>query len=142
MPTPPFSGALRDRVDRLTVLGYGWPGCAEQSDDTIVLGELDARTASAPLAKRLAWLGKAVRTGSTFASAKFRIVDPQTVEARLRSLPPIDAYVWNSVQMVGAYPELFRDRPALFVAHNVEHRSAEQNAAAAGGSFESSSLQA
>src|SRR5690606_36461504 len=37
------------------------------------------------------------------------------------------------VQLAGAYPELFHDRPRLFVAHNVEHRSALENAAASAG---------
>ena len=39
----------------------------------------------------------------------------------------------NSVQFAGAFEGLFDDRPAIFVAHNVEHRSAEENAEAARG---------
>ncbi|MCP1198560.1 glycosyltransferase family 4 protein [Notoacmeibacter sp. MSK16QG-6] len=130
--------ALDERVERVTVLGYKWPGqpVGRQDDRMIVLGEMDARTQNASLATKLGWLGRAVRTGLTFASAKLRQKPSSSLAAELAALPPIDAFVWNSVQMAGAYPELFRDRPALFIAHNVEHQSARQNAAAASGAFE------
>lgn len=130
--------SLRERVERVSVLGYRWPGhSGSASDDrTVVLGQIDARTQNASLTEKLNWLGRAVRTGNTFASAKLRLSPPSTIDAKLAALPPIDGFVWNSVQMVGAYPELFRNRPALFIAHNVEHRSALQNAAAASGVFE------
>jgi hypothetical protein len=40
------------------------------------------------------------------------------------------------VQFAGAFEKLFADRPSIFVAHNVEHLSARENAAAAGSLFQ------
>ncbi|OXT01591.1 hypothetical protein B7H23_01035 [Notoacmeibacter marinus] len=130
--------ALEARVERISVLGYRWPGQDDgsQGASTIVLGEIDARTQNASLTTKLAWLGRAVGTRNTFANAKLRISSPAEIRQKLDALPPIDGFVWNSVQLAGAYPELFRDRPALFIAHNVEHQSALQNAVAATSVFE------
>jgi glycosyltransferase involved in cell wall biosynthesis len=49
---------------------------------------------------------------------------------------PFDGYVLNSVQFAGAFEGLFDDRPSIFVAHNVEHVSAIENAIAVKGPFE------
>ena len=67
----------------------------------------------------------------TFASVKLRAVPAERIRAALAALEPFDGYVINGPQFAGAFPDLFHDRPALYVAHNVEHRSAEENAAAA-----------
>jgi hypothetical protein len=44
--------------------------------------------------------------------------------------------VLNSVQFAGAFERVFEDRPSIFVAHNVEHLSARENAVAALGIFQ------
>ncbi|RWD96115.1 MAG: glycosyl transferase, partial [Mesorhizobium sp.] len=49
---------------------------------------------------------------------------------------PFDGYILNSVQFAGAFEKVLADRPFVFVAHNVEHRSAEENAAAAGSALQ------
>ena len=48
-------------------------------------------------------------------------------------LGEFDAYVLNGVTLPGAFEGIFKDKPSLFVAHNVEYRSAEENAADAKG---------
>lgn len=126
--------ALRREGVRVTVLGYAWPDrVAEVAADAIVLGAVDVRTAMASTPQKVRWLARAVGSGMTFASAKVRIASPTRVRTALADLGPYDGYVVNSVQLAGAYPELFHDRPRLFVAHNVEHRSALENAAASAG---------
>ena len=55
------------------------------------------------------------------------------MRAALQAIEPFDGYVLNSVQFAGAFEGLFDDKPSIFVAHNVELRSAEENAAAARG---------
>lgn len=40
------------------------------------------------------------------------------------------------MQFAGAFEELFGDRPSIFIAHNVENRSAAENAAAAGSALQ------
>jgi len=126
--------ALRRAGVRVTVMGFIWPSAApSEPDNTIVLGEVDVRTDNASGAQKAAWLLKAMSAGLTFSSVKLRAVTPETVRAKLAAVEPYDGYVVNAVQFAGAFEGLFEDRPSIFVAHNVEYRSAEENAAAAQG---------
>lgn len=102
----------------------------------MVLGAIDVRTESASALQKLAWVGKAMFSGFTFASVKLRTVSNRDVQVALEQAGPFDGYVLNSVQFAGAFEKLFEDRPSIFVAHNVEHLSARENAAAAGGLFQ------
>ncbi|UCI07277.1 glycosyltransferase family 4 protein [Mesorhizobium sp. B1-1-8] len=129
--------ALRRAGVRVTVIGFIWPGkIPADPENTIVLGAIDVRTQSAPPQRKLAWVGKAILAGLTFASAKLRVVSDSEIRAAIERAGPFDGYVLNSVQFAGAFEELFADRPSIFVAHNVEHRSAEENAAAAGSALQ------
>lgn len=124
--------ALRRAGARVTVVGYAWPGKAPSDpENTILLGHLDPRTEGAPALRKMRWLADAMMQGLTFSSAKLRQVDDAAFRAALRKAGPADAYVLNAVQLAAAYEPLFADRPSIFVAHNVEFRSAEENAAAA-----------
>ncbi|RWC36400.1 glycosyltransferase family 4 protein [Mesorhizobium sp.] len=129
--------ALRRAGVRVTVIGFTWPGKpASDPQNTIVLGAVDVRTESASSLQKLAWVAKAMLSGLTFASVKLRVVTDSEVRAAVERAGPFDGYVLNSVQFAGAFERLFADRPSIFVAHNVEHRSAQENAAAAGGLFQ------
>lgn len=129
--------ALRRAGARVTVIGFTWPGkAAADPENTVVLGAIDVRTESASTLQKLAWVGKAMLSGRTFASVKLRAVSEHEVRAALERAGPFDGYVLNSVQFAGAFEKLFEDKPSIFVAHNVEHLSARENAAAAGGSFQ------
>ncbi|CCV11785.1 glycosyltransferase family 4 protein [Mesorhizobium sp. STM 4661] len=125
--------ALRRAGARVTVIGFTWPGKpASDPQNTIVLGAVDVRTESASSLQKLAWVARAMLSGLTFASVKLRVVSDSEVRAAIERAGPFDGYVLNSVQFAGAFERLFDDRPSIFVAHNVEHRSARENAAAAG----------
>ncbi|TIX55904.1 MAG: glycosyltransferase, partial [Mesorhizobium sp.] len=129
--------ALRRAGVRVTVIGFTWPGKpASDPQNTIVLGAVDVRTEGASSQQKLAWVAKAMLSGLTFASVKLRVVTDSEVRAAVERAGPFDGYVLNSVQFAGAFERLFADRPSIFVAHNVEHRSAQENAAAAGGLFQ------
>ncbi|RWQ36722.1 MAG: glycosyltransferase [Mesorhizobium sp.] len=129
--------ALRRAGARVTVIGFTWPGKpASDPQNTIVLGAVDVRTESASSLQKLAWVAKAMLSGLTFASVKLRVVSDSEVQAAVERAGPFDGYVLNSVQFAGAFESLFGDRPSIFVAHNVEHSSALQNAVAAGGLFQ------
>lgn len=129
--------ALRRAGARVTVIGFTWPGKdAADPENTVVLGAIDVRTESASALQKLAWVGKAVLSGHTFASVKLRAVSEHDVQTAIEQAGPFDGYVLNSVQFAGAFEKLFEDRPSIFVAHNVEHLSARENAAAAGGLFQ------
>ncbi|MBX3576530.1 MAG: glycosyltransferase [Rhizobiaceae bacterium] len=122
---------------RVTVLGYTWPGRRTDGlQDTIVLGELDVRTDAASTVQKLKWLARAVREGMTFSSVKLRATPLESVREALGRAGPFDAFVINAVQFAGAFEGLFAGKRSIFVAHNVEHRSAEENAAAADGAFQ------
>ncbi|MET3578186.1 hypothetical protein ABID19_001203 [Mesorhizobium robiniae] len=129
--------ALRRAGARVTVIGFTWPGKpASDPQNTIVLGAVDVRTESASSLQKLGWVAKAMLSGLTFASVKLRVVTDNEVHAAIERAGPFDGYVLNSVQFAGAFESLFGDRPSIFVAHNVEHSSAQQNAAAAAGLFQ------
>jgi hypothetical protein len=124
--------ALRRSGARVTVLGFSWPGKAPSDpQNTIVLGELDVRTDSASAGTKLAWLAKAMRSGLTFSSVKLRAVPAEEIRRTIDKAGPFDGVILNSVQFAGAFENLFDQMPSIFVAHNVEHRSAQENAAAA-----------
>lgn len=125
---------LRRAGHDVTVLGFKWPGAPlSDRDGTVCLGEVDVRTDTASVATKLRWLGMAVAHGFTFASAKLRIVTEDTLRSALRDLEPYDGLVLNGVTLAGAFEGILTERPYLFVAHNVEHVSARQNAAEATG---------
>lgn len=129
--------ALRRAGARVTVIGFTWPGKpAVDPQNTVVLGAVDVRTENASLGRKLAWVAKAMLTGLTFASVKLRVVPEAEVRAAIGRAGPFDGYVLNSVQFAGAFEGLFGGLPSIYIAHNVEHRSATENAAAAGGPFQ------
>lgn len=117
---------------RVTVIGFVWPGSsALDPDNTVVLGEVDVRNDTANLSQKLRWLAKAVVTGLTVSSVKLRIISRPKLRAAIAGVGPFDAYVLNGVALAGAFEDCFNDKPQIFIAHNVEHRSARENAEAA-----------
>lgn len=129
--------ALRRTGARVTVMGFAWPGKAPvDPDSTIVLGSVDVRTDSASLPRKLAWLASAVASGLTFSSVKLRGVSESAVREAIAVAGPFDGYVLNSVQFAAAFEAVFADKPSVFIAHNVEYRSATENARMAGGPFQ------
>lgn len=126
--------ALRRRGVQVTVLGYVRPGRKPvDPQDTIVLGELDPATDKASPALKLRWLATSMSTGLTVSSAKLRVLSDDDFRRALASAGPADGYVLNAVQMSAAYEAALRDRPAIYVAHNVEHLSARESARTAPG---------
>jgi hypothetical protein len=129
--------ALRRTGARVTVIGFTWPGKQPADpENTIVLGSVDVRTENASALRKIRWLAHAMWSGLTFSSVKLRTVSEESVRAAIVRAGPFDGYVLNSVQFAGAFEELFGDLPSIFVAHNVEFRSAQENAAAAGSAFQ------
>ncbi|MCB1467546.1 MAG: glycosyltransferase [Rhizobiaceae bacterium] len=123
--------SLRRAGVEVVVVGFRWPDSTpEDPDRTIVLGAVDVKTATASLGTKLRWLAKAVRSNLTFASAKLREMTPESLRETLAGLEPYDGYVLNSVQLAGAFEDCFRNKPTMFLAQNVEHVTARENAAA------------
>ncbi len=128
-----IDGLRRAGAD-VTVIGFTWPGHqAAEDSDTVVLGEVEVRTEGAGIKRKISWVIKSFLTGLTVSSAKLRVIPEQKLREAIRELGAFDAYVLNGVTLPGAFEDIFKDKPSLFVAHNVEHRSAEENAQDAGG---------
>ncbi len=128
--------ALERAGVRVSILGFVWPGKqALEPERTVVLDAVDVTTDGASTGQKLSWLATAMRKRLTFASAKLRSVTPATVEAALGKLGPIDGIILNSVQFAGAFEKLLTRWPYLYIAHNVEHVSAHENAKAADSFF-------
>jgi hypothetical protein len=124
--------ALRRNGVKVTSLGFNWSGkSASSRDDAIILGEVDVRSETAGAADKLNWVAKAFAGTLPVSSAKLRIVSEAAIRAALAKLEPFDGYVINGVTMAGAFQNLFRDKPSIYVAHNVEYLSAEENAVTA-----------
>ncbi len=120
---------LRRNGARVSVLGFTWPGKqASDPDNTIVLGSVDVRTEGADALTKMRWVAAAVAGGYTISSVKMRIVDAAAIRTAIVNYGPFDGYVLNGVSLPGAFMELFCDLPSIWVAHNVEHVSARENA--------------
>lgn len=120
---------LRRSGAKVTVLGFTWPGVKADAADTVVLGEVEVRTEGAGIRRKIGWVVKSFLTGLTVSSAKLRVIPAQKLREAIGRIGPFDAYVLNGVTLPGAFEDIFKDKPSLFVAHNVEYRSAEENAA-------------
>jgi hypothetical protein len=123
---------LRRNGARVTVMGFTWPGRkASNPEETIVLGEVDVRTEGADPLTKMKWVAQAVAGGFTIGSVKMRIVEPEDIRSAMAQHGPFDGYVLNGVALPGAFLDLFIDLPSIWVAHNVEHKSALENAGTA-----------
>ncbi|WP_273728297.1 glycosyltransferase family 4 protein [Brucella gallinifaecis] len=128
---------LRRAGAHVTVLGFTWPGHkAAESADTVILGEVEVRTEGAGIKRKIEWVLKSFLTGLTVSSAKLRVIPAIELHNAITELGDFDAYVLNGVTLPGAFEEIFKDKPSIFIAHNVEYRSAEENAADAKGKIQ------
>jgi len=64
------------------------------------------------------------------SASKLTVVSAKKLDDALASRGHIDCFIFNSYQMAAAFPH-FLEKPFGFVAHNVEHLSARQNAKSA-----------
>jgi hypothetical protein len=134
-PTTGFEIANRAIVEgyraagvRLTLCGFRRPDSPPPAEAHIDLGERQIENAGATKAQKAAWVAKALASGRPVAAAKLMTLSEAALRERLTEAGPVDGIVLNSVQMPAAYPFLTRFAPMAFVAHNVEHASARENA--------------
>ena len=116
-------------VDALRGLGHdvrvhGW--ALPETDvpaDTLCFGTAEFRNARAGRALQARWLARSIADGVPFAAAKLRSLGRPPFD-----LNGIDAVVFNSWQVAAAFPDLLRERPWAYLAHNVEARTSRDNA--------------
>jgi hypothetical protein len=122
---------------RVTVMGFARPGSVPADlEHKVVLDRIEVTTDEVSLARKAHWLANAIRFGLPVASAKLRVVAPDAVAAALSRLMPFDAVMLNAAQISGAFESIFQRHQTLFIAHNVEHQSAEAVARHAASPFE------
>ncbi|KQT69807.1 MULTISPECIES: glycosyltransferase [unclassified Aureimonas] len=119
---------LRRQGARVSFAGFRLPGSRMPVPGEVPLGELIIENALATRGRKAAWVAHALRSGLPVAAAKLHGLGDRLMRERLAAAGPVDGYVLNSIQMPTAYPMLARDKPSIFVAHNVEHRTAAENA--------------
>ncbi len=129
--------ALKAQGIQLTIVGFSWPGkVPEHPAETVVLGETDVRNDGASAGRKIGWLATALRRQLPFSCAKLRILETGVLESVLAKREPFHGFVLSGVTLAGAYEDVFTAKPYLYIAHNVEHESALQSAAAAKSAIE------
>ncbi len=128
--------ALRAAGHELTVIGFARPGDELRPDPGLaLLGRLTIENHQASSARKALWAAAAIAQGMPVAAAKLRLAGEGLVIEAVKARGPFDALILNSVGMAGAFPAIAKLGPFLFVEHNIEHISAEANAAHAGSSL-------
>ncbi|MER0237575.1 glycosyltransferase family 4 protein [Fulvimarina sp. MAC8] len=119
--------AYRSQGVKLTLMGYRRPGAA-LPDNAICLGEVGIENATASGFQKAAWVATAFRRKLPITAAKVARYSNSDLLTKIKSAGKIDGIVLSSIAMAAAYPFLFAEYPTVFVAHNVEGRSAIENA--------------
>lgn len=114
---------------RVSVVGFKQRRQILSDDpDLLVLKTLDVENDGAGMAQKISWLLKAILSGLPVGGSKLQVLSWPELRARLSDLGDLDGVIINSVQMPTAFPQLLDFAPFIYVAHNVEHQSARQNA--------------
>jgi hypothetical protein len=121
--------AVRLLGHKVSVLGFLQPGHVPANpDQTRLLGELEVTNARVGKLQKALWLKDAFVNGEPVSVAKMHAVRPENIRAALADLAPVDGLILNSVQLPGAFSDVFSEFPSVFIAHNVEADSAADNA--------------
>jgi len=121
----------------IRLVGYATPGMQlAYPERSIVLGVQDITNARASAIGKLAWIATAFANRTTVSSAKMLACGAQVVREALERSGEVDGVILNSVQLPGAYPDLVARFPSIYIAHNVEWRTALENARFAGSPVE------
>jgi len=125
-----IADAVRLAGHSVSVLGFLQPGHQPANPhDTRLLGQLEVTNARVGKLQKALWLKDALVHGEPVSVAKMHAATPFDIRSALDGLAPVDGLILNSVQLPGAFRDIFADWPSVFVAHNVEARSAADNAA-------------
>ncbi len=125
--------ALREAGCIVTLFGFlRSDETSEPPTGSVVLDRMVIENAVATRGQKLRWLADSFRRKLPVISTKLAAFGEARLRAIIDSHGPFDAYVINSAPVAGAFPSLL-EKPSVLVAHNVEHASARENAASAGG---------
>lgn len=121
--------AVRLIGHKVSVLGFLQPGNdPADPEHTSLLGQLEVTNARVGKVQKALWIKDAFVHGEPVSVAKMHAVSRSQIRSALNDLAPVDGLVLNSVQLPGAFSDVFEAFPSVFVAHNVEADSAADNA--------------
>lgn len=127
-----IADAIRMLGHEVSVIGFLQPGQEPAPEGrTRLLGELEVTNARVGKWQKAKWLKDAFVHGEPVSVAKMHAATPGDVRAALSELQPFDGLILNSVQLPGAFHDIFSACPHAFVAHNVEAKTAAANASGA-----------
>ncbi|WP_422372686.1 glycosyltransferase [Hoeflea sp.] len=128
-----IADAIRMLGHQVSVVGFLQPGQQPAPEGrTRLLGELEVTNARVGKWQKAMWLRDAFVHGEPVSVAKMHAVPAGDVRAALSGLEPFDGLILNSVQLPGAFHDIFSAYPHAFVAHNAEAKTAAANAAGSG----------
>jgi hypothetical protein len=124
-----IADAVRLLGHRLSVIGFLQPGHEPASAaDTKLLGEIEVTNARVGKLRKALWLRDAFVHSEPVSVAKMHAASAADIRAALDALGPVDGLILNSVQLPGAFHDIFKAWPHVFVAHNAEAGTAAGNA--------------
>ena len=109
---------------------------ASVTPGSVVLGDLSVTNADADMRQKLIWLARAMQNNTTFAGAKLQIITQDIFSRIIAHEGDFDAVIVNGAPMAAAFEKILTRTPFVYIAHNVEWKTAEQNAKSAASFFE------
>jgi hypothetical protein len=129
-----FLDGLKREGHQVTIFGFKRPDETPSPDhDIVVLSNIVIETAVASKVLKARWMLASLTRRLPLAVAKLQIIREEALLKTIGTHGRFDAIVVNAAQMAAAFPVLFDQKNALFLAHNVEHESARQNAGESSG---------
>jgi Glycosyl transferases group 1 len=128
---------LRALGHEVVPIGYCNPWkSASVAEGSVILGDLSVTNADADMRQKLVWLKRAIQNGTTFAGAKLQIMTQDIFASIIAQEGYFDGVIINGAPMAAAFEKVLTRTPFIYIAHNVEWKTAEQSAKTAGSFFE------
>lgn len=128
---------LRALGHEVVPIGYANPGkSAFVTAGSINLGDLSVTNADADTRQKLVWLKRAIQNGTSFAGSKLQIIKQDVFQSIIASEGHFDGVIINGAPMAAAFEKILTRTPFIYIAHNVEWKTAEQSAKSASNFFE------
>ncbi len=122
---------LRSLGHEVSVIGFRQPRQKVPLGDEIhVLKTINLENSNVSFLKKAEWLARTQLKGLPVAAAKLTGYSPEKFSQQIEKHGPFDGHIINSYQMAAAFPVVLK-APYIYVAHNVEHQSAAENAKSA-----------
>jgi Glycosyl transferases group 1/Glycosyl transferase 4-like domain len=128
---------LRTLGHNVVSIGYCNPWkSASVAEGSVNLGDLSVTNADAGTRQKLIWLKRAIENRTTFAGAKLQLISQNVFETIIAHEGYFDGVIINGAPMAAAFEKVLTRTPFVYIAHNVEWKTAEQSAKTARSFFE------